>query len=61
MKELAKAICELCVGEHNGHMAAIPHNPTIKALFDAMGNRSFASKLRDIADALEEKDEPRRF
>jgi hypothetical protein len=53
MKELAAANTELCVGEYNGHMAAVPHNPTIKALFDAMGNRSFSSKLRDIADALD--------
>lgn len=52
MKELATAIMELCIGEYKGHMAAVPHNPTIKALFDAMGNRPFVEKLRDIADAL---------
>lgn len=53
MRELATAIMELCVGEYNGHMASVPHNPTIKALFDAMGNREFSTKLREIADALD--------
>lgn len=52
MKELARLFESMCVGEYNGHMAAVPHNPTIKAIFDAMGNGSFATKLARLVEEL---------
>jgi len=53
MIEIARMFEQLCVGEFNGHMAAIPHNPTIKALFDAMGAGDFPDKLNKLAGALQ--------
>lgn len=53
MLELAKLFEQMCVGEYNGHMAAVPHNPTIKAIFDAMGDGDFADKLNKLAGALQ--------
>lgn len=55
MEALAKLFETLCIGEYNGHMAAVPHNPTIKAIFDAMGNKDFSTKLRELAETLDKQ------
>lgn len=52
MKELARLFETLCIGTYSGHMAEIPHNPTIKAIFDAMGQEEFSDKLSKLAELL---------
>jgi len=39
-KEMAVFFMEQCIGETNGHMAAMPNNPTIQGLCRAHGAMS---------------------
>jgi hypothetical protein len=49
-----------CVGKYDGHMAAIPNNPTIFGVCEAhrvYSRDDFARFLRGVADALQ-KEQP---
>jgi len=56
-KESAQFFTEQCRGEHTGHMAMIPNNPTLHGFCKAYGVKTdcdFACFLRSVADALTE-------
>lgn len=59
--KLARLFYDQCVGEFNGHMAAVPHNPLFASIFKAAGwnggERSFSNILRQIADDLDKEAE----
>lgn len=53
---VANFFMEQCIGEHNGHMAAIPNNPVLMGLLnahDACQQDKFAAFLREVADKLD--------
>lgn len=57
-KSMAKFFMDQCMGETDGHMAAIPNNPVLFGICMAheVGNTAkFAEFLRDVADKLETK------
>lgn len=56
---MAKLVIEQCIGEYPGHMASIPHNPMLKAMFQShvpghrdMDVNQFAEALRQVANHL---------
>lgn len=54
--KIAEYFYQQCTGGYNGHMAEIPHNPTIKAFLGAMckntDRRAFAEFLQECANEL---------
>lgn len=52
---MAQFFMDQCVGDHNGHMAAIANNPVIMSVCKAHGvstKEDFARFLRQVADQL---------
>ena len=58
--EIARLFKDQCVGQYNGHMAAIPHNPVLASIFKAISpagydNIDFADTVIAIGKRLKEE------